>query len=404
MTPEQKTAIAAKLGADLTAIASDRLIELCLLHRAQPKALETFPNALAAEIDRRFTAAEIARDDVTYSVLQHFANQFTGAVPLFQRLMQEMAASINRDIWFTDNAEAFKAGLNNEETAAWLARGTYLSKCLQNRLALGYIAQSTTAATAILTDAGALILWKNAPGLWEIWPQHREGMAVLAKSGELVQYLIDTAGALPAAMASATAVKALVASTTAMRVIAASQTAVDAFLASTDALNAIDASPAAISILGGSAIAMGQIAASATILKRIYNHAEWRKALIENNAVFQAVRETIYKTISASGAGWAKKYSQYYSGESLKNLGAYFGANVGFLLARFSRYNVGGTMPADSKTTMNHPGGALAAEGQDNSVTNRNIMDKVDGISFNGATFKNSDTYNFCYAELWAPA
>lgn len=50
------------------------------------------------------------------------------------------------------------------------------------------------------------------------------------------------------------------------------------------------------------------------------------------------------------------------------------------------------------------PGGALAAEGQDNSVTNRNIMDKVDGISFNGATFKNSDTYNFCYAELWAPA
>ena len=50
------------------------------------------------------------------------------------------------------------------------------------------------------------------------------------------------------------------------------------------------------------------------------------------------------------------------------------------------------------------PGGALAAEGQDNSVTNRNIMDKVDGISFNGATFKNSDAYNYCYVELWHPA
>lgn len=404
MTPEQKTAIAAKLSVNLATLDSDRLIELCLLHRAQPKALETFPNALAAEIDRRFTAAEIARDDVTYSVLQHFANQFTGAVPLFQRLMQEMAASINRDIWFTDNAEAFKAGLNNEETAAWLARGTYLSKCLQNRLALGYIAQSTTAATAILTDAGALILWKNAPGLWEIWPQHREGMAVLAKSGELVQYLIDTAGALPAAMASATAVKALVASTTAMRVIAASQTAVDAFLASTDALNAIDASPAAISILGGSAIAMGQIAASAPLLKRIYNHAEWRKALIENNAVFQAVRETIYKTISAIGSGWVKRYGYSQYGSNIPSLNTYFGSNIGLLLARFSKYNLAGTMPADSKTTMLHPGGTLAAAGQDNSVSVRTTLDKVDGISFNGATFKNSDGFNHCYVELWNPA
>lgn len=176
MTPEQKSAIVAKLSVNLATLDSDRLIELCLLHRAQPKALETFPNALAAEIDRRFTAAEIARDDVTYSVLQHFANQFTGAVPLFQRLMQEMAASVNRDIWFTDNAEAFKAGLNNEETATWLAgQADILNKCLQNRLALGYIAQSTTAATAILTREEALTLWKNAPALWEIWPQHVAG-------------------------------------------------------------------------------------------------------------------------------------------------------------------------------------------------------------------------------------
>lgn len=229
-------------------------------------------------------------------------------------------------------------------------------------------------------------------------------MNVLAKSGELVQYLIDTAGALPAAMASAAAVKALVASTTALRVIAASQTAVASLLASTDALNAIDASPAAIAILGGSAIAMGQIATSSVALKRIYNHGEWRKALIENNAVLQAVRETIYKTVSTSGAGWTKKGGNYYNGTGIKSLDTVFGANIGFIFARFSRYNVSGTMPADSKTTMNHPGGALAAEGQDNSVTNRNIMDKVDGISFNGATFKNSDAFNFCYAELWAPA
>ena len=405
MTPEQKTAIAAKLGADLTAIASDRLIELALLHRAAPTAQPDFPTRLQAEITRRFTADAIAQDDVTYSTLQHLADTLTGVIPLAQRLLHEMAASINRDIWFTDNAAAFKDVLNNADSAKWLAGQTdVLEKALNNRLALTMIAESETAATAILSQADAVTLWKNAPALWEIWSQHAAGMQVLAKSGELVQYLIDTAGALPAAMASATAVKALVASTTAMRVIAASQTAVDAFLASPGAMTQVDASPVACAAMGGSAIAMGQIAASATTLKRIYNNDGWRKALIENNAVFQAVRETIYKTVSTSGAGWTKKGGNYYNGTGIKSLDTVFGANIGFIFARFSRYNVSGTMPADSKTTMNHPGGALAAEGQDNSVTNRNIMDKVDGISFNGATFKNSDAFNFCYAELWAPA
>ena len=405
MTPEQKTAIAAKLGADLTAIASDRLIELALLHRAAPTAQPDFPTRLQAEITRRFTADAIAQDDVTYSTLQHLADTLTGVIPLAQRLLHEMAASINRDIWFTDNAAAFKDVLNNADSAKWLAGQTdVLEKALNNRLALTMIAESETAATAILSQADAVTLWKNAPGLWEIWPQHREGMAVLAKSGELVQYLIDTAGALPAAMASATAVKALVASTTAMRVIAASQTAVDAFLASPGAMTQVDASPVACAAMGGSAIAMGQIAASATTLKRIYNHDGWRKALIENNAVFQAVRETIYKTISAIGSGWVRRYSYSQYGSNIPSINTYFGSNIGLLLARFSKYNLAGTMPADSKTTMLHPGGTLAAEGQDNSALNRTTLDKVDGISFNGATFKNSDAYNHCYVELWNPA
>ena len=405
MTPEQKTAIAAKLGADLATISSDRLIELALLHRAAPTAQPDFPNRLQAEIARRFTADAIAQDDVTYSTLQHLADTLTGVIPLAHRLLHEMAAAVNRDIWFTDNAAAFKDILNNADSAKWLAGQTdVLEKALNNRLALTMIAESETAATAILSQADAVTLWKNAPGLWEIWPKAAAGMNVLAKSGELVQYLIDTAGALPAAMASDVACKALAASETAMRIIAASQTAVASLLASTDALNAIDASPAAIAILGGSAIAMGQIAASATTLKRIYNHDGWRKALIENNAVFQAVRETIYKTISAIGSGWVRRYSYSQYGSNIPSINTYFGSNIGLLLARFSKYNLAGTMPADSKTTMLHPGGTLAAEGQDNSALNRTTLDKVDGISFNGATFKNSDAYNHCYVELWNPA
>ena len=55
MTPEQKAAIAAQLGADLSKLDNGQLIELCVLYRAQPSAHDTFPDALAREITRRFT-------------------------------------------------------------------------------------------------------------------------------------------------------------------------------------------------------------------------------------------------------------------------------------------------------------------------------------------------------------
>jgi len=360
MTPEQKAAIVAKLSVNLATLDSDRLIELCLLHRAQPKALETFPNALAAEIDRRFTAAEIARDDVTYSVLQHFANQFTGAVPLFQRLMQEMAASVNRDIWFTDNAEAFKAGLNNEETAAWLARGTYLSKCLQNRLALSYIAQSTTAATAILTDAGALMMWKNAPALWDIWPQHAAGMQVLAKSGELIDYLFSTPAAVTAVQKQPAAMKILIAQPKGRRHMA-----------------------------------------TAAFMKTIVTDESMRNAFIADNDLFQSVRSELYKAVSAAGSGWVRAQSAAAQTSSINSFGNYFPTPAGLLFTRFTRsgYNA----QANSKTTMKHPGGSFAAAGQDNSVTGQGSLNVVDGISFNGATFEYTDNSNYAYGELWKP-
>ena len=347
MTPEQKAAIAAKLGADLATLDSDRLIELCLLHRAQPKALESFPNTLAAEINRRFTAAEITRDDVPYSVLQHFANQFTGVIPLAQRLLHEMAASVNRDIWFTDNAAAFKDVLNNADSAKWLAGQTdVLEKALNNRLALTMIAESETAATAILSQADAVTLWKNAPGLWEIWPQHREGMTVIAKSAELTQYIIDT----PAALAA---------------VVAASQTAMTA------------------------------VASVTAALKTVLKTNDFRTALMASNTVFQAARAAAYQTVSASGSGWVKQRSQVQ--DDVKQLNLTVAAPLGFVFACLGYYNT----PAGSDSIMTHPGGGEAARAA--STRTPTTMASVDGISFNGATFTETGD-GYAYVELWAPA
>ena len=394
MTPEQKAAIAAKLGADLAPLDNDRLIELCLLHRAQPKALESFPNALTAEINRRFSAAEITRDDVPYSILQHFANQFTGVVPYFHRLMQDMAATVNRDIWFTDNAEAFKAALANEEAAAWLAgQAGILDKCLGNRLALGYIAASTTAATAILTRAEALAQWKNAPALWDIWPQHAAGMQVLAKSAELVQYIIDTAAALAAVLASETAMKAVVASETAMKAVAASETAMKAVLASETAIKAVVTSETAMKAVAASETAMKAVAASSFALKFIATTDGSRKILMAHNKALQSVREDLYKTISAPGSGWEKKYGAAQDGVATHN--SYVASPAGCVFACLGYYSSTG-----ATSTLLHPGGAEAAKA--GSTYRPQTMTSVDGVSFNGATFTEQGD-GYAYAELWAP-
>ena len=382
MTPEQKAAIAAKLGVDLASLDSDRLIELCLLHRAQPKALESFPNALAAEINRRFTAAEIARDDVPYSVLQHFANQFTGAAPLFQRLMQEMAASINRDIWFTDNAEVFKAALANEEAATWLAgQPDILNKCLQNRLALGYIAQSTTTATAILTREEALAQWKNAPALWDIWPQHAAGMQVLAKSAELMQYVIDTAAALAAVVISEAAMKAVAASEVAMKAVAASEVAMKAVAASE--------------------VAMKAVAAINAALKLVTATEEKRKLLMTHNEALQAARTIMYETVQRD---WTK-VRQTTLRDGSGGVGYYEDGNsalanpVGALV--FVCLGSYGENHPNGRHQLEHPDGSLAASGGYRDFPQSMIA--VDGVSFAGARVKQTVQFGGSYAEVWAP-
>jgi len=396
MTPEQKAAIAAKLGADLATLDSDRLIELCLLHRAQPKALESFPNTLAAEINRRFTAAEITRDDVPYSVLQHFANQFTGVIPLAQRLLHEMAASVNRDIWFTDNAAAFKDVLNNADSAKWLAGQTdVLEKALNNRLALTMIAESETAATAILSQADAVTLWKNAPGLWEIWPQHREGMTVIAKSAELTQYIIDTPAALAAVVASDNAMQPLIASATARRVWVDSEVAMTAVAASQTAMTAVAASQTAMTAVAASQTAMTAVASVTAALKTVLKTNDFRTALMASNTVFQAARAAAYQTVSASGSGWVKQRSQVQ--DDVKQLNLTVAAPLGFVFACLGYYNT----PAGSDSIMTHPGGGEAARAA--STRTPTTMASVDGISFNGATFTETGD-GYAYVELWAPA
>ena len=424
MTPAQKAAVAAILNTDLSTLDSDRLIELCVIYRAAPDALDTFPAVLKAELERRYSSEAIASEDVNFAVLQHMANQFQSAIPYFHLRLLEMAGTVNRDIWFTDHEALFRSSIDNTEVAAWLVKQPdILNKCLGNRLALGFLAQSTIAATAILSDEIASAVWKDAPDLWKVWPRHSAGMQVLAKSAELVQYIIDTTPALSAVIAAEPAMQALAASSTAMRIASASGKAMAAVAASEVAMQAVAASEVAMQavasseiamktivgneiaikaiagsrvamkIVAGSELAMRGIASASLALLVILRTDTFRAELIANNTAFQAVRTAMYQTISNPDSGWQRSRAQREDGVASLNLT--FANPAGFVFACLGYFS-----SPTASCTLHHPGGAEAAKA--GSTPKPSAMTSVDGVSFNGATFTEQGD-GVAYAELWTP-
>ena len=396
MTPEQKTAVANLLKADLTSLSHQRLIELCILYEATPEAHDIFPAALKTELERRFTAAEIAKNDTLYAVLQKKANTYQSAIPLFHQRLLEMAGTVNRDIWFTDNKALFESAIADADVARWLVKQhDILEKCLGNRLALAMLAESTPAATAILSEPTAVALWKNTPDLWDIWPQHAAGMTVIAKSAELTQYIIDTPAALAAVIASDNAMQPLIASATARRVWVDSEVAMTAVAASQTAMTAVAASQTAMTAVAASQTAMTAVASVTAALKTVLKTNDFRTALMASNTVFQAARAAAYQTVSASGSGWVKQRSLAHY--QVNQLNPTVAAPLGFVFACLGYYN----KPAGPGSIMTHPGGGEAARAA--STRTPTTMASVDGISFNGATFTETGD-GYAYVELWAPA
>ena len=401
MTPEQKAAIAAQLGADLSKLDNDQLIELCVLYRAQPSAHDTFPAALATEIDRRFTPTVIKAAGVFYGVLQNFANQFQSPISRFHAALLEMAGTVNRDIWFTDHEALFRSAIDNDEVATWLAakaQEDILNKCLRNRIALGYLAQSQTTATAILANETACALWKDAPDLWQVWPQHAPGMTVIAKSAELTQYITDTPAALAAVVASANAMQALIASPTARRVWVDSEVAMRTVAASEVAMRAVAGSQVAMAAVAGSQVAMAAVAVSSVALAEIIQTATGRAALIAHNDNLQAVRQQIYDTVKAS---WKRKVNVNGGSSSSPGVEATITNPIkspenALVFACLGHYN-GHTRGVHQ---LKHPDGSIAAQNPPGRVHPTSMV-AVDGISFGGASIYVASNFGYSYVELW---
>lgn len=160
ITAEQITAISAELSVDLATVTDDRLIELCLLYRSAPEALPTFPALLEEEITRRFTAAEIAANDVMFSVIQNFSNQFNPLVGYQDKFYKLAVTDIDqRDNWFGNNATFFYDVLHSTEPLAWLVTNPeIMSYAAASSTAMTAVAASSIAMTAVAASSVAMTL------------------------------------------------------------------------------------------------------------------------------------------------------------------------------------------------------------------------------------------------------
>ena len=310
LTVEQTAEISSQLSVDLSTVTDDRLIELCLLYRSAPIALPSFPVLLETEIIRRFTATEIAANNVMFSVIQNFLNTFYGLSGYQSKLYELTSTEPSlRDDWFRDNATFFYNVLRNAEALTWLIGNVEL---------MSYVVASGVAMTAVTLSNAA--------------------MTAISASSQLMVNIV------------------------------------------------------------ASNVAMTAIVTSSMSLSKIAVSTPARNALMSNNTVFQSFKVQIYNTVKIA---WVKQsgISQAENpNQDFLSINGAVASPQGFVFASLG-WNL--TFTAGT-VTAKHPNGAIANTAGTSSAPT--TLDKLDAISFNGATLRGgAGNYPAAYAELWSP-
>ena len=360
---QQMTAISAQLSVDLATVTDDRLIELCLLYRSEPDAYRAFADNLKEEIIRRFTAEEIANNDVMFSVIKNFSNQFSSTIPYFAKKVLEMAASVNRDIWFIDNLVMMQTFAGDLDAMNWLVepkQADVLAKVLNNTYGLKVIGNSLIASTAVLTHQPSVDIWKTVPFLWDagFWADSTYGMVALFKSNELTDWLISVPKALKYVCQSTNAINAML------------------------------------------PIQFTRVTTKPLVLREIIASTPFRDALMLNNTLFQSARDAIYTTVAAN---WGVKASFTNFLEVNMVDGAAFrstmAAPAGFVFAALGYYSSN----TNALGVLKHPNGAVAVT-SGSAGSNPINLSKLNAISFNGSGVTSAGSLNAsAHAQLWSP-
>ena len=428
---QQMTAISAQLSVDLSTVTDDRLIELCLLYRSEPDAYRAFADNLKEEIIRRFTAEEIANNDVMFSVIKNFSNNFDPLVG-YQDKFYKLAVTDTdkRDNWFRNNATFFYDVLHSTEPLAWLvtspeimgyvaASSVAMSAVVASSVAMSAVAESSVAMTAVVASSVAMSAVAESSVAMTAVVASSVAMSAVAESSVAMSAVAESSVAMSAVVASSVAMSAVVASSVAMSAVAESSVAMSAVVASSVAMSAVAESSVAMSAVVASSVAMSAVAessvamsavvassvamsavaASSVALSAIVKSISARNVLMSNNTVFQSVKAQIYNTVKAS---WSKQVSVQNSGSTsqLQAMTSAVANPVGIVLAQVFVFDGSGNYT--QKVTHSNGVVALNVTRFAGSATPSSLS-VIDVISFNGVVFTGSASGAYGYAELWIP-
>lgn len=314
MTPAQRAALAAKLAVDLSAQDEQRLIELCILHRAAPDMRPDFPAALLAEIERRYTPDAIAQEDVMFATLQLFAQEFDASALSLRLKLDELAASPDPEAWIARHQAWIQSVYDSTDNMQWLtANPEYLQKLIRHTGTATLLAQHVPALRAIFAVPQAVDKWFAIPNLWSIMQTEVAVREIVAHDAIFNRVLDDTGGrdmllnqmatllTIPGTLAK------LLARPEVVTAMAANGAAMAHIAASTDAMQTLITSPVLPTFLG-SATAVSAFATSATAMLELAWSDTALTFLLKNRAqllafeagVNKAIGDQIIATVAAS--------------------------------------------------------------------------------------------------------
>lgn len=313
MTPAQRAAIAAKLNVDLSTQDEQRLIKLCILHRAAPDVRPDFPVALYGEIERRYPPDAIAQDDTMFSVLQLFAREFDADLSALRAMLDELDTSADPEAWIAQHQAWIQSVYDNAERMHWLAKTPeYLSKLVRHKGTAKMLAQHAPALRIIFSRAEAVDAWFGIPELWEVMTGENVVREIVAHEAVFRRVLDDSAGrdmllqhmdtvlAIPGAFEKLLAHPATVqamAGGSGLATVAASADAMQVLIASS-VLETFLRSANAVSTFAGKKTAMQALAGSDTALSFILKNRANLRAF--DTGVDKAISDKIVATVAAS--------------------------------------------------------------------------------------------------------
>lgn len=183
-----------QLSVDLSTQNVQQLMELCLIHDAEPEADPDFVRRLKQEIARRFDQDTIKNQATQYALLKRFANRFKQPLSESQALLVALQQHIDPALYLQQNQAAIIDALNDGAVVSWLCaepQSALLNALLKEDLSLGWALSSALLRDALLASEHTVTALKARPHFAKVLGKNRQALEVFLLSKAWQDYFVQ---------------------------------------------------------------------------------------------------------------------------------------------------------------------------------------------------------------------